>query len=264
MRTVDINCQYHIGDYLLQQNYNIKLVKQEYPHLIINFWSPPEFREELDAHVPNHLKDRIVYKPYGGGDRPAGSVESWIGRDGWQTRRKETKWPYCMWDEQYIEFFDLLSRDLGVQNPIKTPYDFLFDTPTLLQPNVLTKHYDYLVLNSQPMSGQCSFFSAQAFKDLVKTLHDSGSTVVTTERTEVEDVPATRDYMLKLIDIGNLSTQVDNIIGVHTGTWHNTMNIFNIDKVKRRFVVNDHRVNFTHPSCIYADSFEMIYKTLGL
>jgi len=74
--------------------------------------------------------------------------------------------------------------------------------------------------------------------------------IITTDKTIFSDIPCTLDYKLNLLQIGNVSTNVEYVIGIATGPIINCFNIWNIDKIKKWFVLSN-RSTYTYNNRIF-------------
>lgn len=263
MKVIELKCGAHLGDCLIQLRWCIKVCKTQ-PDIELHYWVSDSYHGELSPHIDDDIKDRLILENLHFLDRIL--LETWSQNDQslsyWSNNLNTSNYVY--WDIFYIYFFDKISKYFGIENPIKSPYDFLFDSENLLKPNILSGEYDYLILNSVPASGQCYIYNKEKFIDLTQKLVDNGNKVITTEPTGIEGVLSTMEHNLSLIEIGNLSINSKNIISVHTGTIHNTLNIFNINKVENRYIINTAWINYTYRNCHYIDNFDTLYQKLNL
>lgn len=213
--------EFHLGDCLYHIHYCRKLIDAN-PGLEIGFYIQSQFHKE----VQNFIGDYAI-KLHNLGDRPKDAINCWINSIGqflaWGVA---TKFNY---DLMYLEFYKFLSKQIKMDNPIKTAKDFLMDNKELLKTNNLSRKFDWLVINSGGNSGQ--WYDNAIFNKLIKVLKASGKDVITTA-PNTEGVECTLDSKLNILEIGNLSTTCDYIIGVQTAPFVPVTNIFNLNKVK--------------------------------
>ena len=211
----------HLGDCLYHIHYCRKLIDAN-PGLEIGFYIQSQFHNETQTFIGDY-----DIKLYDIKDRPTDAVNSWINSTGhFMTWGIATGFNY---DLMYIEFYKYLSGQIKMDNPIRTSNDFLIDNPLLLETNNLSRKFDWLVINSLGNSGQWN--GNAGFDKLIRTLKASGKDVITTA-PNTEGVECTLDSKLNILEIGNLSTTCDYIIGVQTAPFVPITNIFNLNKVK--------------------------------
>jgi hypothetical protein len=134
-----------------------------------------------------------------------------------------------------------MCKKLGYVCPIQKPEDMLFDNPGILKPTPMSREWDYLLINSFPLSNQVNGTEAEMDAIFDRKIEElRGKTIVTTKK--VRDLPCTRDHNLSLLGIANLSTMAKNIVGINTGPYCMCFNVFNIDKVHRWVHLNDRHI----------------------
>jgi hypothetical protein len=208
--------EYHLGDNLIHLNFlrRLGLPATHYCHQHYHVQLQPlcEDTDILLLDLPA---------------RPADALNVWIGRDNaFQSRSPDTTW----W-QFYSQWFAQISAELDTPNPIHTRHECMFDYPALLQD---FPAYDYLIINSPPLSGQLPSFSQEWFSKKVLELQDQGYTVITTYPTGI--CPATLDLGMTVSNIGALSREVSHIITVDTGPMWPTFNVHNKYTVLSRTV----------------------------
>jgi len=229
MRELSFYSYVNFGDNLEHLNFLRKLVVKN-PDLQCFQYSKPEVLPQLFEVVED--LPQIVLKHVD--ERPANAVNAWISCDDFIQR-------YPGRNSEHVKFmpdwFNHLAQKVGVENPIKTVEDLLFDYPALLKP--VPETFGVLVINSAPCSGQLRGFNAGEWAQLARDLAQK-NTVITTEK--VDGLPCTRDLNLSLSGIGSLSRSVHSILGVATGPIWPTLNIWNHNRLNLRvmFVDNEY------------------------
>jgi hypothetical protein len=208
--------QYHLGDNLIHLNYLRRLGIPAVHHC------HPMYHKELAPLVEG------TEITLGGTEVTAGAVDAWINTGNFLVSHPDKK----DWVKFHFAWFDRLSEKLRVDNPIKTVDDFLFDYPALNKQ--VYPHFDYLIINAPPNSGQLPDFNYEFFKAKAQELLDQGFTVATTHPTDIRY--STMDLGMSVSDIGNLSKYVSHIISVDTGPLWPTFNVHNKETVKTRIV----------------------------
>jgi hypothetical protein len=253
---IELKNSAHFGDCMSQLAWNIQVCRTS--EHIIHFYVYDKYVPDLKLFVPG-LEDKLVIKKLS--EAPKNCFETWISEE---TR----EYPYPAEDGNvdtwYIKYFERLASKFKVINPVKTPQDYLLDTPRFLQTNNLSKHYDYLIMNYAPTSGQMTFFSKDAYADICEQLVTKGKSIITTVETGIKNIPVTSLAGLKLVDVGNIATNVDFIIASHTGAIQGVMNVYSDKAIKQRIVLNDKPYRDTYSKSKYCYNWQELYNHLGL
>jgi len=94
---------------------------------------------------------------------------------------------------------------------------------------------DYLILNSNPFSGQYNK-NDNEWNDFIKKL-GLNHKIITTEK--VEGVPSTRDDNLTIKDIASVSTRTKNIIAINSGVVPGLFNSYTLNNVEVIYFFDD-------------------------
>lgn len=212
------------------------------------------------------LRDLIADLPHGSitlaefnQHTPRESIDAWRGanNDWYQhpDRNDFVKYHLEHW-------FPYLADRMGVDNPMKTPADMLFDYPRIAEGSDESRRslgvggqFDVLLINSAPLSNQFPAFDPGALGNLAHALAARGHRVITTAaipdfyeyRPKKQFHPPinTQDYRLSVTDIGHLSLHCHTIVMVSTGPSWPTFNVWNTGaspartSVKNRVILID-------------------------
>lgn len=174
-------------------------------------------------------------------------VNAWKNAGGfWEMHALKAKYAEFM-----LVWFDVLARRLGLSSPFKEPADLLFDYPALehdkdaagitLHPlPVNVEPFDFLVVNSVPMSAQWRGFDEVGLNDLIQGLVNAGHDVITTRKSGIDGAPPIAELLpgATVTDIGRISRLAQlGIIMVSTGPSWPTLNVWTRDKF--RIVLQD-------------------------
>ena len=208
--------QYHLGDNLHSLNYLRKVALSE-PHSNIKHYCPALYIEQLLPllyGVSNLGLFDIESAPYD-------SINLWIGRDNYyfNSPLKEN------WVNFFLDFSKYISKILNVNNPILSKDDLLFDYPDLNPINKNINKFDFLIINSTPLSMQIHDYSEKYLIDLTGQLITLGYSVITTHPTGF--TKSTSEMGLSITEIGLLSSFASCILGVPNGPMWPTFNVFN-------------------------------------
>lgn len=209
--------QYHLGDNLIHLNYLRKL------GVPVTHYCDATHHYQLEP-----LTRDTQISLAGIGEVASGAINAWIGEDGYfYNHPKQDDWVAF-----HLDWFTRLSEKLGVPNPIATSKDLLFDYPALLDGTY--PEYDYLVINSVPLSGQLPSYHPDWFLPHIEFWVKQGLRVITTLPTGL--CPSTVDTGMTVTQIGSLSRYCKNIFGVATGPIWPTFNIYNLESVQTRTI----------------------------
>lgn len=131
-----------------------------------------------------------------------------------------------------VAFFDKLAAEMGVANPIKTPADLLFDYPAIN--DTAAEPFDFLVVNSEPMSGQWRSMEIADVDQLAVDL--SLRHKVVTTRPVRPFIPCTQRTNVSVTGIGGISRFCKYVVMISTGPSWITFNVWNQKSVKLRIV----------------------------
>lgn len=174
-----------------------------------------------------------------------GSLNVWKGRDNWfyYHSRKADYFTF------YLEWYQICAERMGLESPIKTRDDFLFDYPALLKETFLP--LDFLIVNHKPASNQFQGYDPIGFGKLFELLQEKGYSVMTTADTD-----------LSATSIGAASIHAKNLIMVSTGPSWPCWNIWNRDTVKMRIILLDSERVELAPNTHHCINLQAAYVTL--
>lgn len=139
-----------------------------------------------------------------------------------------------------LEFFGRFARKLGLKSPFSEESDLLFDYPAIK--DSATQPFDFLVVNSEPMSGQCASLDLFDLDNLVLQLSERYK--VMTTRPVKPWIPCTQSHRLSVTGVGGISRNCRFIVMVSTGVSWATFNVWNKKSVEKRIIILEHeRIN---------------------
>lgn len=230
-------CNYHLGDNIWQIHFMRKCVARD-PSLQFTHACSEPYLVQLREIVSDMPQIKLV----GLGEKPDGAVDAWKNRDGkfYENPKRDD------WVAYHLEFFDKLSRDLGIESPLEESRDFLFDYPALAETDC---EIDFLVVNSQPLSSQFPSFDQAQFDGVLLFLRSKGYAIMTTAPNK-HDVPTTHPRTIS--GIGRIKTKY--IFGVATGPMWPTWNVYR--EPEFRVVLSDREFIDISPNTDHATSIE--------
>jgi len=214
--------EYHLGDQLIHLNY-LRRLSYLYPNYIFRHYCQDIYIPQLLAVVEDCPSIEIL--PLG--ERDGSAVNCWLGVDGWFYRHPKQR----HWVDLHLDWFATLSTRLGVENPIRTKYDLLFEYPALRKK--VYQPFDVLIINCPPGSNQLPTFSLEKFESLTKKLCEDMD-VITVYPTKL--CPSTLEMHMTVTEIGNLAQFCQYIVAVDTGPLWTTYNQWNIDSILGRTI----------------------------
>jgi hypothetical protein len=247
MRIINLHNDCRLGDNVFTIHFLNKYLDSD---VLFNYYVHSQYINELKKHI---IGENIQIHPYH--LVPSDSYNTWIGRDGFYYR-KISEYNFNL-DLFYVDFFNLMSSNLELSPKFFSNTDLLFDNSNYeISTN---KTYDYLIINSQPMSNQFNYQGNQ-FYYLCDLLTKLEKTFITTQK--IKNYECTTDYGMSLIDIGNLSNYCENIIAVNTSPIIRTFTTQNINKINKRFVL-DNELSYSYNERIYSfNSLSQIFDKL--
>ena len=248
MKELEFHNEAHLGDSVFFVHYLRKLC-EKYDDVRVLYYISQKYFREIQLQI-NEFSDRIILRPFG--TRHKDTLGGWaaskygpksVGEIG---RRNKIN----LLNERYDAFFQIVSDYIGLENPIPGKNCTLIDNKLILE-KVDVGPFDILLINSRPLSSQYRY-NGTNFNKKIEELKERFK-IITTRKTIFNDVPCTLDYKLNLLQIGNVSTEVKYIIGIATAPIINCFNIWNIDKVKKWFVLSN-RSTYTYNDRIFRKS----------
>lgn len=217
----------HLGDCVFSMHYLRKLA--QVCNEEIHFYTPDPYLGEIRSHVVNDEKIHVHPLP-----APADSIPLWIATDNFHIFNSSINL-----NEFYPQFWEYISQKcLKIPSPAKS---LLSDHPLISVYSYVYRPYDFLIVNSVPMSGQFDYNEAH-FQRFIYHLRNCGYSIITTKK--VPEIPCTLDSGMNLLMIGGLSVKCKNIIGVNTAPMIHTLNQWNIDS--SRWYILSNRETFTY------------------
>lgn len=166
----------------------------------------------------------------------------------------------------YLHFFNIVLHKLNFNTSISSILYSDNDLLTRFTENIPLeyKHFDILILNSQPFSGQYDY-KKHIWDKYIKILNSKFKILTT---TKVDGVLCTFDIRLSIKDIASLSTQAKVIIFINSGVFPGLLNIKTIQCVKQ-FYVFDNKCYYSYPNfknknCITEISFNELNYYINL
>jgi len=205
----------HLGDNLIHLNYLHKLAIKN-PDLCFIHYLNDEYIALLKPLISiNNIKLESIK------NKNDFSINSWIGYDNYFYDSPLNK----DWVLFYLTFFDYFSKKINLENPILNKYDLLFDFPSLNKPSLLDRDFDYLIVNSTPLSNQTNNFDPHFLNLIIKMLVFKNYRVISTHPNGI--IESTMEKKLDLLEISRISNRCKAIIGIPNGPMWLTFNVFN-------------------------------------
>lgn len=241
------HCGLRLGDNLAALQLVRKLAEnhpdREFVHACNLTYCPPAKLTPVIEDLPNIKLVDIT-------EVDANSVDLWKGQNGYFYQHP--KW------REYVpfmlEFYALCSVRIGLPCPIMSVRDMLFDYPALLQPSRYNEKFDWLVVNSPPLSNQFRGYNAQAFEVMIAALCKRGK-VVTTHPTEKEYGQFCAEEC-SVTEIGSMARNCKFILMVSTGPSWPTFNVWSENNVQLRVILLDNEKINLGRNTVHCNSVE--------
>lgn len=219
---------FHMGDCLYLTQFAKKLAEKH--RISVNLYVNPAYHNDLRAVA---AEKPVFFFPTN--DRPGTAINTWIGDNQYWHRH-----PLALeYDNFYVEWFGDLSQRLRLETPINSKEDLLLDA--VASPE---KIYDFLVVNSTPLSGQWHG-SASAMENFMAQLVQVGYKVASTHPSRYSHFCTILNGM-NLQQLSNFSTQCQRIVGVCNAPIHATLNRPNVLGKETEWWICDQGVYFTY------------------
>lgn len=157
-----------------------------------------------------------------------------------------------------VEWFDRLAGRMAVENPITKPADLLFDYPTIK--DTASEPFDFLIVNSEPMSGQWRSMDMGDLDQLAIELSERHKVVTT--RPVRPFIQCTQRTNLSVTGIGGISRFCRFIVMVSTGASWPTFNVWNRKSVEMRIVFLEHERVEISPNTVTTNSVGLAREIL--
>jgi len=242
--TIYTHIEYHLGDNISHLHY-IKKVALLNPSLYFEHYLKPNYINELSPYIKglHNVKILSLYK------KPIYSQNAWKNyKNIWLLRNKDESFT-----DFYIRYFNELSKRLKIKNPIIYKEDFIFDNPVISKDGIFKK-YDFLIVNSEPLSGQFNY-STEELNKLIADLSVKYS-IITTKKLNGFDCTLDFGYGLNEIAIQSLYCKYHLMIA--TGPCWLVLNKTNCHKSSGIFLLGEEEViNFSNNMNTFASIKEL-------
>lgn len=244
--------RYHIGDLAIHAHF-LRLLDVANPAEQFEFYVHPCYFPEINPLVQDVVN--VTLHPLE--NCPPGARDVWKNAGGFFER---SRYRYD-WASMHVEWFNLLSAEMGLECPIRSVEDLLFDEPCIREPLPAgIAEAAVLINNAQPCSGQFMAYNATNCLDpLIAAIAKKHSVITTSKSTT--GVPCTRDYGLNCAQIGGLSLACEHVVAIVNGPAWFCLNKWNRDRMKTWLFLRDNGENMNlMPREHYASTLDMAMK----
>ena len=247
---------YHYGDNILNLKFlnNISSYLEKYD-ITIHYYYNDEYiknRGELEQYIHTpRIKINII------SNIPHNAIQLWMGND-------INNVNHINFDLYYNLFYRNILHILKIQDNINTS---LYQDEIYLEDryNLLNRKYnnkykdlDILILNSYPKSYQYEY-NKEEFDKLCINLNEKYKICVT-ENVDNSNIVCTRDNMLKIQDIGAISTRAKYIIVIHSGPITACYNSLTQKNIKKWFIFGNSKLVHNEIDALLNPNFDTIYS----
>jgi len=239
MRTINCINTKHLGDCIQTLHFLINAAEKN--NVVFNFVCNPTYQNQLQDLLINH-KDKIKLTTY---INPAEEyIETWVagyGDYGIINDQCIDEQGFTDQSKGFLIHWKRVSDIMKIDCPFLNKEDLIYNQIILLEDKIKNK-YDYLFINSTPLSLEYKNFEEEE-QYIIQKIKKLGKTIITSKK--IKDIPCTLDFNLSVVNIGQLSKNVKNIIGVNTGPIHLCMNKWSLPTLERFIVWSpSHNFNF--------------------
>jgi hypothetical protein len=246
--TIYTHIEYHLGDNLTHLQYLIKS-SYLYPSVKFNHYLNPKYIKELQPCIRD-IKNIELFNIY---KKPFFSKNAWKNYKNFWVQRDKTD----SFTDFYIKYFNSLSKRLGINNPVLSRSDFIFDNPPIVDSKKY-KRYDFLVVNSDPLSGQLKFIPDDLERLIIEL--SKKYSVITTKK--IKGIDSTLDYNYNLNDIAIQSMYCQYHVMIATGPCWLVLNKANCMESNGIYIlVEDEIIDFSKNMETY-NSIALLRKVL--
>ena len=180
--------------------------------------------------------------------KPEMSIELWINTSFYgfthEIAMNKAKKPTINYNKFYRLFFNNVLNKIGFNISINR---FVYFDQDLINRyhSILDKykHFDILILNSTPFSGQYDYIKSDWDNYIIKL--NKKFRILTT--TKVDNVLCTTHDNLSIKDIASLSMKAKVIIAINSGVFPGLLNYYTLTTV-RHFYIFDKRCSYSYPN----------------
>lgn len=227
MKTINCHNHFHIGDCVETLHYLANVVEKN--DIFFNFACDPNYHFQLNEMIRDY-SDKI--KLVANTQLPSDSVETWVAGYGDHSSMNNNSVQLTGYLDQATVFlihWTRISQIIEVNCPFTTKNDLIYNQKILSEDCSHNKNYDYLFINSIPLSGQLPSYSNSECINFINGVINKNKTIMTTRK--MENVPCTLDYNLSIVEIGKLAKNVRNVVAVNTGPLHLCMNKWSLSNI---------------------------------
>lgn len=251
--TIYTYIEYHLGDNLTHICY-LRRLASDYANINFKHYCKTEYISELNFYTAD--LNNISIEPLQ--NRILGAANAWKNyQKYWEGHAFKN-----IFHIFYKEFYDQLSEKLGLSNPMLDGLDFIFDEKIirLALKGRDFKSYDWLVVNSTPLSSQ--FTDANNSLDEFCIELAKKNSIITTKK--VASIPCTTDLNMSLLEIAGQSMSTKYQLMISTGPSWLVLNGFNISNSKGIYILCENEIiAFSEKIKMFKSTQEFISYYLG-
>jgi hypothetical protein len=250
---------WHLGDCLWQCVF-LRKAATAHPDHSFTFYCPGVYHGQLNeviADLPN-----VTLKPLE--QKTPGAIDCWMGTGTYNGKQYWHNHPQRN-DVVvfFIDWFNRLCEQSKIEPLFRDRTDCLFEYPALHNISAPAPDFDYLVINSAPLSGQFNW-NPTAMNRLIQRLSQK-QRVITTNASAVTHLFCTEKQGMTVTQIGNISLRAKGIVMVANGPCWPTFNAQNLSK-PRLILLNQVRIDYgvVHPHFDSTEAAEAYLQQQGL
>jgi hypothetical protein len=229
MKTIWTHNHFNLGDNLLFLHLLRSIAKSHPDHWFIHFCNGCHLEplRDMVTDLPNVMLDSFDARSLWDNIKDV-SIDTWKnagageGKPGfWE--RSQFRWDFSNF---YLEHHAWTARRMGFKSPFFIKEHLLFDYPRL-EAKGTECMYDFLIINSEPCSGQFGPMKQHGSGYLDELILDLAKEKQVITTSKVGNLPCTREKGMNITDIGALSCLCENHLMVASGPMWPTINTHN-------------------------------------
>jgi len=225
----------HFGDNLIHIQY-LRLMALANQSITFNHFSNRAYLDVLRSYVADVPNVNV----YDYSSRPIFAINAWKNANQFWEKHPE-KLDFVSF---YTNFFENFSKKIGLNNRIRTADDLIFQAEAITSARgIAFKNYDWLIVNSVPLSSQSSI-SVEEMDSICVDISKKHS-VITTKK--VGDLPCTLDFDMSLSEIALQSMSCKRHLMISTGPSWMVLNNITLEQSQGIYLLIDKERIAIHP-----------------
>lgn len=226
MKKIKCHNLYHLGDCIETLHFLIHASRIN--DVQFDFFCNPQYHNQISPLIERDNVNLISHI-----DVLENSIDTWIGAYQYDKIFEKSDLIFKDQSDQgtcFLLLWEMVSKKMEIKTPFSNKNEMIYDEEVLNLPCRHKEEYDFLFINSKPFSLVYNNFEEENYLFL-DWLKQQNKKVITTRK--IENYPCTLDYNLSVVEIGQLSKNIKNIVSVNTGPLHLCMNKWSLENIEK-------------------------------